>query len=131
MSAGDRVPDLVAGDFRVPATELAEGPPENPARALIPPPTSEVEGILSTLSARRAGEDLDLVRRAHAYATKAHEGQRRLSGEPFITHPVAVATIIADLGLDTVSACRSASSRLRWRTPGSPWPRSRVSSARR
>ena len=84
--------------------ELIEVPPENPARALIPPPTADVEGILSTLSIRRVGEDLDLVRRAHAFATKAHEGQRRLSGEPYITHPVAVATIIADLGLDTVSA---------------------------
>src|SRR5271165_5804600 len=84
--------------------EPAEILPENPARALIPPATAEVEGILSTLSVRRAGEDLDLVRRAHAFATKAHEGQRRLSGEPYITHPVAVATIIADLGLDTVSA---------------------------
>ncbi|HLN06927.1 MAG TPA: bifunctional (p)ppGpp synthetase/guanosine-3',5'-bis(diphosphate) 3'-pyrophosphohydrolase, partial [Acidimicrobiales bacterium] len=84
--------------------EPTEAPPENPARALIPPPTADVEGILSTLSVRRAGEDLELVRRAHAYATKAHEGQRRLSGEPYITHPVAVATIIADLGLDTVSA---------------------------
>ena len=84
--------------------EPAEAAPENPARALIPPATAEVEGILSTLSVRRAGEDLELVRRAHAFATKAHEGQRRLSGEPYITHPVAVATIIADLGLDTVSA---------------------------
>ena len=44
------------------------------------------------------------MRRAHVLATKAHEGQLRLSGEPYITHPVAVATIIADLGLDTVSA---------------------------
>src|ERR1035437_9443171 len=86
------------------SAELGEASPENPARALIPPPTSEVEGILSTLSARRGGEDLDLVRRAHALAIKAHEGQHRLSGEPYITHPVAVATIIADLGLDTVSA---------------------------
>ena len=75
-----------------------------PPAALIPPPTADVEGIISTLAVRRAGEDLELVRRAHAYAKKAHEGQVRLSGEPYITHPVAVATIIADLGLDTVAA---------------------------
>jgi guanosine-3',5'-bis(diphosphate) 3'-pyrophosphohydrolase len=86
------------------AAEPTEPSPENPARALIPPPTAEVDGILATLAVRRVGEDLDLVRRAHAFATRAHEGQRRLSGEPYITHPVAVATIIADLGLDTVSA---------------------------
>src|SRR5208283_4808180 len=84
--------------------EPVEASPENPARALIPPPTTEVDGILAILSARRVGEDLDVVRRAHALAAKAHESQRRLSGEPYITHPVAVATIIADLGLDTVSA---------------------------
>ena len=84
--------------------ELGDAAPENPARSLIPPPTAEVEGILSTLSARRAGDDLELVRRAHSFAAKAHEGQHRLSGEAYITHPVAVATIIADLGLDAVSA---------------------------
>src|SRR5271166_2234999 len=107
MSVVDPVPvDPVPGDSGSlgSSAESVETPPENPARALIPPPTAEVEGILSTLTVRRAGEDLDLVRRAHACATKAHEGQRRLSGEPYITHPVAVATIIADLGLDTVSA---------------------------
>jgi GTP pyrophosphokinase len=107
MSAVDPLPVDAAPDAAgsTGATaELAEILPENPARALIPPTTAEVEGILSTLSVRRAGEDLDLVRRAHAFAAKAHEGQRRLSGEPYITHPVAVATIIADLGLDTVSA---------------------------
>jgi GTP pyrophosphokinase len=86
------------------AAELAEVTAENPARALIPATTSQVEGILATLSPRCGEGDLDLVRRAHAFATKAHEGQRRLSGEPFVTHPVAVATIVADLGLDAVSA---------------------------
>jgi len=98
--------------------EPAEVPPENPARAVIPPPTAEVEGILSTLSARRGDEDLDLVRRAHAYATMAHKDQYRLSGEPYITHPVAVATIVAELGLDTVSAAAGVAARPRWRTPG-------------
>ena len=86
------------------AAEPLDVEPENPARALIPPPSADVEGILSTLAVRRAGEDLELVRRAHAYAARAHEGQLRLSGEAYITHPVAVATIIADLGLDTVTA---------------------------
>ena len=114
MSAVDPVPAGPAGEGPVPptpaprvapsASEMFELVPENPARALIPPPTADVEGIISTLAVRRAGEDLELVRRAHAYAKKAHEGQVRLSGEPYITHPVAVATIIADLGLDTVAA---------------------------
>ena len=43
---------------------------------------------------------LDIVRRAYELATQAHEGQRRYSGESYITHPVAVAAILADLRLD-------------------------------
>lgn len=46
-----------------------------------------------------------LIERAHAVAEQAHEGQLRKSGEPYITHPIAVAEIIAGLGLpDTVIA---------------------------
>ena len=50
--------------------------------------------------------DLELIRRAHAYAAEAHEGQRRVSGEPYITHPAAVAMLVAQLGMDasTVAA---------------------------
>ncbi|TME25329.1 MAG: bifunctional (p)ppGpp synthetase/guanosine-3',5'-bis(diphosphate) 3'-pyrophosphohydrolase, partial [Chloroflexi bacterium] len=50
--------------------------------------------------------DAELVRRAHAYAAEAHAGQKRVSGEPYITHPLAVAMLIAELGMDpaTVAA---------------------------
>src|SRR5438477_243306 len=50
--------------------------------------------------------DAELVRRAYAYAAEAHEGQKRVSGEPYITHPAAVAMLVAELGMDpaTVSA---------------------------
>ncbi|GMA51948.1 hypothetical protein GCM10025857_33050 [Alicyclobacillus contaminans] len=48
-------------------------------------------------------EDLALIRRAYAYAEEAHRGQLRKSGEPYITHPVAVATILAELQLDAVT----------------------------
>lgn len=46
------------------------------------------------------GIDLTVVERAFARAEVAHEGQLRKSGAPYITHPVAVAEILADLGLD-------------------------------
>jgi GTP diphosphokinase / guanosine-3',5'-bis(diphosphate) 3'-diphosphatase len=51
-------------------------------------------------------EDAELIVRAARTALAAHEGQFRRSGEPYITHPVAVATIVAELGLDaqTVAA---------------------------
>ena len=44
--------------------------------------------------------DREVVARAHAVAEAAHEGQARLSGEPYIEHPLAVAGILADLHLD-------------------------------
>lgn len=45
-------------------------------------------------------QQVDMLNRAYDYATKMHEGQLRDSGEPYITHPVAVANILFDLGLD-------------------------------
>ncbi|URL01682.1 bifunctional GTP diphosphokinase/guanosine-3',5'-bis pyrophosphate 3'-pyrophosphohydrolase [Avibacterium sp. 20-126] len=45
-------------------------------------------------------EQIELVRRAYIIARDAHEGQSRSSGEPYITHPVAVASIIAEMRLD-------------------------------
>ncbi|WP_233162086.1 RelA/SpoT family protein [Glycomyces salinus] len=45
--------------------------------------------------------DLLLVRRAYRIAEQMHRGQARKSGEPYITHPIAVSTILAELGVDT------------------------------
>lgn len=47
--------------------------------------------------------ETELVERAYVYAKKAHEGQRRISGEPYIVHPLAVAQILACLELDMSS----------------------------
>jgi GTP pyrophosphokinase len=47
--------------------------------------------------------DVPTLERAYAIAEEQHRGQRRKSGEPFITHPLAVATILANLGLDTTT----------------------------
>lgn len=49
------------------------------------------------------GADVALVERAFDFAARAHGGQRRLSGDPYITHPLAVAGILADLELDVVT----------------------------
>ncbi len=50
--------------------------------------------------------DLDLIRRAYVFSARAHEGQVRLSGEPYLSHPLHVAKILADMRLDepTVAA---------------------------
>lgn len=47
--------------------------------------------------------DLALLNRAYATAEKLHEGVKRKSGEPYITHPLAVATIAAEIGMDTTT----------------------------
>ncbi|WP_041819184.1 RelA/SpoT family protein [Heyndrickxia coagulans] len=51
-------------------------------------------------------EHVEMVRHACAFASKAHEGQKRKSGEPYIIHPIQVAGILADLEMDpsTVAA---------------------------
>lgn len=47
--------------------------------------------------------DLDIVRRAYIYSARVHEGQVRLSGEPYLSHPLEVAGILADMKLDPES----------------------------
>ena len=58
-----------------------------------------LEPLIRTLKVRHPREDLDLIIRAYEVAEACHSGQRRKSGDPYITHPVAVATILAELGL--------------------------------
>ena len=47
--------------------------------------------------------DLALLQRAYDVAEAKHEGQKRKSGDPYITHPLAVSTILAELGMDTIT----------------------------
>jgi guanosine-3',5'-bis(diphosphate) 3'-pyrophosphohydrolase len=49
------------------------------------------------------GADVETVRRAVDFAVDAHGDQRRVSGEPYVTHPIAAAQILADLGIDPVA----------------------------
>ena len=66
------------------------------------------EGMISLLDYLEKTErnyDFDKINKAYEYADALHEGQMRLSGEPYISHPVAVARIVAELGLDTDSIC--------------------------
>ena len=59
--------------------------------------------VLKTFAARHPRADATPILRAAAMAAAAHEGQFRLSGEAFVTHPIAVAGIVAELGLDAPS----------------------------
>ena len=65
----------------------------------------EMQNLLEYLGKNEKYYDLARITEAYYYADKLHEGQMRLSGEPYISHPVAVAKIVAELGLDTDSIC--------------------------
>lgn len=56
--------------------------------------------LTDTLQRINPKANLDLIKKAYDFAAKAHEGQLRISGEPYITHPFAVSLILANLGLD-------------------------------
>jgi len=62
-----------------------------------------ITDILDAISAYHPEGDLDLVERAYVYSARVHEGQVRLSGEPYLSHPLEVAGLLTDLKLDTVS----------------------------
>ena len=57
--------------------------------------------------------DADAIVKAYAIAEQMHEGQIRKSGDPYITHPLAVATILAELGMTGADAVRGAAARHR------------------
>ncbi|MEH6639783.1 MAG: RelA/SpoT family protein [Porticoccaceae bacterium] len=60
-----------------------------------------VESLQSKLSSYLPSSDVRRVLRAHEFAHRGHEGQLRHSGEPYITHPVAVTHILADMHMDS------------------------------
>jgi GTP pyrophosphokinase len=62
--------------------------------------TPGLKELLASVGSYLAPEQVDRVRAAAEFGTSAHHGQKRLSGEPYIAHPVATAAILADLHLD-------------------------------
>ncbi len=64
------------------------------------PLEDEIRDLVSGFQGKRRDEQIDFVARAYRMAAEAHATQRRKSGEPYIHHPVAVAKIVAGLGLD-------------------------------
>lgn len=59
--------------------------------------------ILEKVASYNPMGDLNLIRKAYVYCAKVHQGQTRLSGEPYIIHPMEVAGLLADLRLDVPS----------------------------
>ena len=59
--------------------------------------------VLQSLARHYPQADLTIVRRAFDLAVAAHSGQQRVSGEPYVTHPLAAAQILADIGIDPIA----------------------------
>lgn len=64
-----------------------------------------VDVLLEKITSEGKKYDLDKIMKSYELAKKQHEGQTRDSGEPYITHPIAVAIIVVGLGMDTDSVC--------------------------
>ncbi len=64
-----------------------------------------IADIVTKVKAYHPAADLDLVQRCYAFAARAHDGQVRRSGDPYVVHPLGVASTIADLKLDVPSIC--------------------------
>ncbi|MEV1144460.1 HD domain-containing protein [Micromonospora sp. NPDC049799] len=87
-------------------TRPGELPLTRRLRSLLTWPTTENEPVAHLVRAHRAihsGTDPAVLRRAYTIAENMHRGQFRKSGEPYITHPLAVAQICAELGMDTTT----------------------------
>jgi GTP pyrophosphokinase len=62
-----------------------------------------ISDIIDKITDFNPDADLDLIDRAYVFSAKVHDGQVRLSGEPYLSHPLEVAGILADMKLDVVS----------------------------
>ena len=83
------------------------------------------ESMMQAITRYAPSTDLEVIQRAYEYADEKHKNQLRKSGEPYIIHPLAVAEIVAEIGLDTDAITTA------WRTPTQALRRSRACSARR
>ena len=90
-------------DTTTPTGPAAGG--QSSLRRLVPrifsraPSRNALEQLIRTVRTHHPKGDLAVIERAYQTASRAHASQKRQSGEPYITHPLAVAQILADLGL--------------------------------
>ncbi|AOY58313.1 MULTISPECIES: RelA/SpoT family protein [Desulfococcus] len=62
-----------------------------------------ISDIIDKMLENNPDADIDLIDRAYIYSARVHDGQVRLSGEPYLSHPLEVSAILADMNLDAVS----------------------------
>ncbi len=61
--------------------------------------------IVDRVQAYHPKADVDLIKRAYVYSARAHQGQVRKSGEPYLMHPLEVSALLADMKLDEFAIC--------------------------
>ena len=61
--------------------------------------------IVDRVQSYHPNADVDLIRRAYVYSAQAHQGQVRKSGEPYLSHPLEVSGLLADMRLDEHAIC--------------------------
>lgn len=64
-----------------------------------------IDKIIDKMKTNNPNSNTDLIRKAYNYAYENHKGQKRISGEPYIIHPLEVAYILAELELDDSTIC--------------------------
>lgn len=87
--------DAVAQTGQHPASS---GPASPPLPKMI-----RIQEIIDSMGSRLSAEDMMMLQKAYVFSAAAHEGQTRNSGEPYLSHPLSVASILANMNLDAVS----------------------------
>src|SRR5215213_2427974 len=70
------------------------------SKAMVYETVTDIDQLLGRLQSYQPDADLAIVRKAYEFSAKAHEGQKRRSGEPYVKHPVAVAGVLTSLKTD-------------------------------
>ena len=84
---------------------MAQGSESSSGATVAHSPPRDVENLLALVKSYQPSADLERIRRAYLFAEKAHSGQFRRSGEPYVTHPLSVSHVIGELKLDADSIC--------------------------
>ena len=84
-------------------TPPAVTPPVTPSVTPSVPPDPAFERLLATVRDARPKDDLSGIEKAWQFAASNHAGQKRASGEPYLSHPLAVAQILAEMRMDPVT----------------------------
>ena len=81
----------------------AAAPPVTPNATPVVPPDPAFERLLATVREARPKDDLSGIEKAWQFAASNHAGQKRASGEPYLSHPLAVAQLLAEMRMDPVT----------------------------